>query len=197
MFMNNQFENEEIPTIIEAIEKIEEKGYTTKKVEANASNVAEIRVTPESVVVESGGETEIEVILIGNEDIYKYYIEIDKNYYEIKLEDGRINISKEKTDINNKNETDGKIIVTSDNENIQTTINGMKITIKDIGSEVSAGKLSIKYGEITKEITISIKLPLEKAEEETEYRRCYADTDGDGEVDGIIYADVLHGRKSS
>ena len=136
------------PTLLDIKREMERKNYIIKQI----------------VKVELGGSKEITVTYTGNESEYKYYIEIQGNYYEVILEDEKVKISREKAEMNEGIKGDLQVI--SDNPNIEAILDGTRITIKDKGNINLTAKITVTYGEYSKECLVVVeKRPNESSEE--------------------------------
>ncbi len=154
-------------TLSEVKENLENKGYTVLQKLKNVTGVTGIEVNPNTAILEIGGIAEAQITFIGNDVEYKYYVEINTNYYEMQLENGDVSISRKKTkNIDGEEEIIQNLEVISDNSNIKAEINGTKIILTDIGNTGTTGKITVKYRDsITKELSVKVlKRPSEDSE---------------------------------
>lgn len=86
-------------TLSEVKENLENKGYTVLQKLKNVTGVTGIEVNPNTAILEIGGIAEAQITFIGNDVEYKYYVEINTNYYEMQLENGDVSISRKKQKI--------------------------------------------------------------------------------------------------
>ena len=163
------------PTLADIKSELEKEGYTVKQIATGEGSITGIELSQESVTMAPGESKEITVSYTGQEG-GKYYVEIEGNYYEMTLENGVVNIAKEKTEIDGGAEE--KLQATSDNPNIEVTVKGRTITIKDKGKESTTAKITVTYREYTKTCSVAVvKKPTESSEQvdgvtfSTEYGR--------------------------
>ena len=163
------------PTLADIKSELEKEGYTVKQIATGEGSITGIELSQESVTMAPGESKEITVSYTGQEG-GKYYIEIEGNYYEMTLENGVVSIAKEKTEIDGGAEE--KLQATSDNPNIEVTVKGRTITIKDKGKESTTAKITVTYREYTKTCSVAVvKKPTESSEQvdgvtfSTEYGR--------------------------
>ena len=93
----------------------------------------------------------------------------------------------------------GTLSVSSSNTNVATvSLSGNKVTIKSIGAGSATitvkSAASTNYNEKTVTYTITVKVPTFTGSSGVGY---YADVDGNGTVDGIIFADFKNGGSGS
>lgn len=151
------------PTLASIKSGMEKEGYIVKQIGTSEQNITGIELSQESITMEPGESKEIIVTYIGEEE-GKYYVEIEGKNYEMTLENGKVSIAKEKTEIDE--ETQIKLQVMSDNPNIEVTVKGRTITIKDKGNNTATAKITVTYGEYSKECSVAVvKKPTEESQE--------------------------------
>jgi len=151
------------PTLLDIKSELEKEGYTVKQMATGEGSITGIELSQESVTMAPGESKEITVSYTGL-DGGKYYVEIEGNYYEMRLENGKVSIAKEKTEIGGGAE--GNLQATSDNQNLEVTVKGTTITIKDKGNASTTGKITVTYGEYTKICTVAVvKKPTDSSQE--------------------------------
>lgn len=205
LLMNNQIDSigEDI-TIGNIKERLERKGYEIKTIGSSDSNVIGIELSENNILLKAGESKEVRIIYKYSEGTaLKYYIKIKEYYHEIKLENGKVKISEEK--MNGQDEMENDIIVqigiSPIVKGIKAVQDGSKIKIT-ADSNVDAGnKVTIKarYGDSTNQtcdVVITKDIHWEEISEQS-YVGYYADIDGDGVPDGIIFADMLYGKEVS
>ena len=151
------------PTLADIKSELEKEGYTVKQIATGEGSITGIELSQESVTMAPGESKEITVSYTGL-DGGKYYVEIEGKYYEMTLENGVVSIARKKTEIEGGAEE--KLQATSDNQNLEVTVKGTTITIKDKGNASTTGKITVTYGEYTKVCTVAVvKRPTESSEE--------------------------------
>ena len=151
------------PTLASIKNGMEKEGYVVKQIGTSEQNITGIELSQESITMKPGESKEIIVTYIGEEE-GKYYVEIEEKNYEMTLEKGKVSIAKERTEIDE--ETQIKLQVMSDNPNIEVTVKGRTITIKDKGNNTATAKITVTYGEYSKECSVAVvKKPTEESQE--------------------------------
>ena len=117
---------------------------------------------------------------------------------KIEKAEGNLSLSETSGTINYPNSTTftvsgntGTLSVSSSNTNVATvSISGSTVTVKSVGAESATitvkSAASTNYNEKTATYTVTVKNPTFTADSGVGY---YADTDGDGTPDGIIFED--------
>ena len=125
---------------------------------------------------------------------------------KIEKAEGNLSLSETSGTINYPNSTTftvsgntGTLSVSSSNTNVATvSISGSTVTVKSVGA--GSATITVKsaattnYNEKTATYTVTVKNPTFTADSGVGY---YADTDGDGTPDGIIFADFKNGGSGS
>lgn len=89
---------EEIP-LKEIIKELEEKGYEIKTVLSSGGNITGISLDRDEITVRANETATINVTIEGLEERKKYYVVIDRENYEIRLENGAIKVSQTPTEL--------------------------------------------------------------------------------------------------
>ena len=142
----------------EVANELIKKGYEIKTVVAEGNVVTGINIDKEQITIAPNGEAVITVTPEGSTDGNNYYVRIDGLYYKMNLKNGRIEI--EKTASNLEEEPVTEILkVTADKADLinEPEVNEwqVKVTAKENTGTVV---LTIKYGEYEKKCTIQIKI---------------------------------------
>ena len=125
---------------------------------------------------------------------------------KIEKAEGNLSLSETSGTINYPNSTTftvsgntGTLSVSSSNTSVATvSISGSTVTVKSVAAGTATitvkSAASTNYNEKTATYTVTVKNPTFTAESGVGY---YADTDGDGTPDGIIFADFKNGGSGS
>lgn len=133
-------------------------GYIVKKTIFEENNVKEISLSQDTITLNIGETKTIEIKSI-------YYVEIDKKNHKVTLNDGKINISPDSTELGEDVITSA-IQIASDNVNVEATLEGKIISITDVGNKATNAQVVIKCGNYTKICNISVvKKPPENRKE--------------------------------
>ena len=141
----------------EVANELIKKGYEIKTVVAEGNVVTGINIDKEQITIEPNGEAVITITPEGSTDGNNYYVRIDGLYYKMNLKNGRIEVEKTASNLEEKPETESLKVTVDKAELINTPeVNEwqVKVTAKENTGTVV---LTIKYGEYEKKCTIQIK----------------------------------------
>ena len=189
-------------TIEEIVDKLKKEKYEIKQV--FFGDATGIRLSSNMILIKPNDTIELNVTLMGNNNAY--YIIINKRYYEIKLESDGVKINTEYTKNLIEEDISKKLkIYTTNNEKIKVDMdkNKIKISLKNVDNNTIGiiGRVNVQYTDgknnffksCRVKVTQQINWEEGDISKEQSYVGCYADIDGDGNVEGIIYADLIFG----
>jgi|GEM_PF-584852 len=202
LLMNNQIDSiGENITIEHVKDRMEKKGYEIKAIGENNIGVAGIELSENKISLKAGESKEVIIKYKYPEGtILKYYVKINDYYHEMKLENGKIEITDEKVKepVGSESNKTLQIAVIPTTNGINAVQEGGKIKITADASIEAGTKITIKatYGSLvssTCEVAITREIHWVDIADQS-YVGYYADLDGDGEPEGIIFADLLKGN---
>ena len=189
-------------TIEEIVDKLKKEKYEIKQV--FLGDATGIKLSSNMILIKPNDTIELNVTLMGNNNAY--YIIINKRYYEIKLESDGVKINTEYTKNLIEEDISKKLkIYTTNNEKIKADMdkNKIKISLKNVDNNTIGiiGRVNVQYTDgknnffksCRVKVTQQINWEEGDISKEQSYVGCYADIDGDGNVEGIIYADLIFG----
>lgn len=151
-------------TIAGVISDLKEKGYKIQDIVNDTSKIEGITLNKNSVAMNKNSNEEIYYTLTYAEEIPRYFVEIQEEYYEITVENEKFKVNREATDteiINRK----PKITVIVDKENIVTATLGEEDNIV-LTSKEEFGKAIITIKEensgVEKTCEVKVKIPIEQ-----------------------------------
>ena len=146
-------DDEDEPTLEEIKVGLEEEGYTVNEVATDGSKITGINLSKTSVSLGVGESDEIEVTFETDGEM-GYYVVIDGRSHKMTLANGKVSIDKTET------ETGAGQVVSltaeSDNTDLEVTVSGNKIIVKDKGNKAATGNITVKYGEFTKICAVAV-----------------------------------------
>lgn len=192
-------------TLEEVKDRMEKQGYEMKEVRENGAEITGIELSESKISLKAGESKEIGIIYEYREQEeikLKYYVKINEYYHEMKLEEGKIKIEeKVKEPKENENNKILQIEVDPTGKGINAVQDGSKINVTADARVEGGTKVTIKgtLGSLTTsncEVAVVRNIHWKNITNES-YVGYYADLDGDGEPEGIIYADLLKGKQGA
>ena len=191
-------------TINDVKEKMTEEGYEIKEVGENEAEITGIELNESKISIKAGESKEIGITYKYKEGtILKYYVKINEYYHEMKLEEGKIKIEEERVKEPSGSESNKTLQITINptGKGISAVQEGSKIKVIANANAEGGTKVTIK-GTLGSLITSNCEVAVAREIHwvdiaDQSYVGYYADLDGDGEPEGIIYADLLKGKKGA